>query len=385
MSHDHKPIDIIVISSYPPRECGVATYTQNLCNILEYYNHELKISIISPLEKEDNNKYPDKVINFIERDKIKSYKEIANHINKINPDLVFLQHEFGLFGGQDGKNILQLLKNLQVPVITYLHTIPLWTKSKNRENRIKILRKIFQTSRKIIVPAKLIDQNIFSKSKIEYINHGTPKIEKINQTKAKKILGIKDKKIISSIGLINLHKGIDLIINALPRIISKNKEVIYYIIGRVHPKKEAEVNIYLNKINTKIKNLGIEKNVKRINRYLTEEELIQYFQATDVYLTPYNVPEQVSSGTLAYAFACGRCVVSTPYIYAKELIGNNERGLLVNYNDSRDIAKKVNYILANPKKQQDIENKAYKFGRSTNWENIAKKHFKIFREVLKNK
>ena len=390
MPKNFKKINIIVISSYPPRECGVATYTRNLCNIFEYYNRDLNISIISPLEKGDKTKYSAKVVNFIEKDRSGSYKEIASYINDLNPSLVFLQHEFGLFGGQDGVFILQLLRNLKIPVVTYLHTIPLLSKSNNKKNKIEVVKKIFEISQKIIVPAKIVLEELvteynFSRDKLDFIKHGTPNVEYISQVEAKKILGLKYKRIISSIGLINLHKGIDLIIEALPEIISQNQDVVYYIIGQAHPKRKKEVDNYLKKIKKRVKNLGLEKNVKRIDKYLDEKELIKYFQASDIYLTPYNVPEQVSSGTLAYAFACGRCTISTPYIYAKELIGNNERGLLVNYNDPKDIAEKVNYILNNPKEQKIIEKKAYKFGRKTIWENIAKKHLGIFEEVLRNK
>ena len=388
MSKNFKKINIIVISSYPPRECGVATYTRDLCDAFKQYNYNLETSIISPLEEGDRVQYPTKVVNFIEKDNLDSYKEIANYINNLNPDLVFLQHEFGLFGGQDGALILQLLRKIKVPIVTYLHTIPLLLEFKGRKNRMRIVKEIFEISQKVIVPAKIILEKLiveynFSKNKLEFINHGTSEVEYRSQIKAKKDLKIKDKKIISSIGLINLHKGIDLIIEALPEIIKQNQDVVYYIVGQVHPKKKKEVNAYLRKIDERVKSLRLEKNVKRIDEYLKKKELIKYFQASDIYLTPYNVPEQVSSGTLAYAFACGRCVVSTPYIYAQELIGNNERGFLVNYNDPKDISEKVNFILENPEKRRKIENKAYKFGQETRWNKIAQKHINIFEKLIK--
>lgn len=389
MIKDFSPINVVIISSYPPCKCGIATYTYHLQKAFKYNNLAINISIITPIAREDKNIiYPEEVTNFIVKNKREQYGKIANYINKSEADLVLLQHEFGLFGGRDGEYIIEILKNIKIPLVSYLHTTPIMGKVENKSHKIKILKEIAKLSQKVIVPAeialrKMVVEYGFKKNKLQCIRHGTPAVDYVKQDVARKQLGVKEKKIISSVGLINLCKGIDLIVESLPFIVKKHNNVFYYIVGKVHPGKKKEADKFLKRIWARASELNVSKHIKRVDEYLTDKKLIKYFQASDIYLTPYSRSEQVSSGTLAYAFACGRCVVSTSYIYAKELIGENERGLLVNYNDPKDIAEKVIYILDNPKKQKEIERRAYKLGQETSWEQVTIKHLEIFKEILK--
>ncbi len=382
---EKQKFNIIMISTYPPKECGIATYARNLFIALSKVNPKVNISILA-IDK-FKKKYPKEVKRIIEKEKISSYREAAKYINNSGADLVYIQHEFGIFGKHDGRLLIQLLKNLKVPIVMSLHTVPITKEARRKKSRIELLKKFSKYCRKIILTTglakkTLIDETGISKNKLKVIYHGTPQVKYINQNRIKDKLKLSNKKVLSSIGLINSHKGIDLVIEALPYVVKKHKNIVYLIIGAIHPSRKKEVDKYLKKTMLRAKELKVDKYIMRVNKYLTERELINYFQASDIYLTPYKGAAQVSSGTLAYAIACGRCVVSTPYIYAKEMIGKNLRGFLVNFNDSKDIAKKVNYILDHPNIHKKIEKKAYAFGRKTTWEKVARKHLKIFNSVI---
>ena len=378
-------MDIIIVSSYVPRECGIATYTHNLySSLIKNKKENINVKIIALVE--DNNKhkykYSKEVIALIRKNNKADYKKAGDIINK-KADIVLIQHEFGLYGGEDGNYVINFIEKINKSVFTYLHTIPIAKNAYNRSDRTITLKKIYKYSEKVIIPARIVLNKIKKEyklqgDKLEIIRHGTPNVPYISQKKAKEYLGInQNHRIISSIGLMSRHKGIDLVVRALPKIIEKHKNAFYYIIGEIHPIKREVVEEYFKKTFELARTLGVEKNIVRIDKYLSKKELIKYFQVSDIYLTPYDVPEQVSSGTLAYAMACGRCIVSTPYIYARELIGDNKRGFLIDYNNPEDIARKVNYILNNPKKQKIIEEKAYEFGQSTSWDKIAKSHLEL--------
>ena len=385
---EKQKFNIIMISTYPPKECGIATYAKNLFLALNKVNPKVNISILAIDELK--NKYSQEVKRIIEKEKINSYCEAANYINNSEANLVYIQHEFGIFGKHDGKLLIQLLKNLKVPIVMSLHTVPITKEAKRRKSRIELFKKFSKYCRKIILTTSLAKKTLIaeigiSKNRLKVIYHGTPQVKYITQNKIKDKLKLNNKKVLSSIGLINSNKGINLVVEALPDIIKEHKDVVYLIVGTIHPVKKKEVDEYLKKVTIRARELKVDRYIKRIDEYLTEKELISYFQVSDIYLTPYKGATQVSSGTLAYAIACGRCVVSTPYIYAQEMIGNNLRGFLVNFNDPKGIAKKINYILDHPNIQKEIEKKAYKFGQKTTWKKIAEQHLKIFKEVLKNK
>lgn len=387
MAKEKKELNIVMISTYPPKECGIATYAQNLFQALKKTDPDLRIIVLAIDELDKKRKYSEEARQFIKKEAVASYEKAAEYINNSGANIVYLQHEFGIFGGFDGTLILNLLEKLKIPVVVSLHTVPITKNSKRREMRLKLLKDILRHCKRAILTTKLAKETLtkeagISGRKVRVIYHGTPDVKYVGQKKAKEDLGLEGKKVLSTIGLINTHKGVDLAVEALPEIIKKHKDVIYLIAGSMHSSKRKEVEEYLKKAMDKAKELKVEKYIKRIDKYFTEEELIKYFQASDIYLTVYDGAAQVSSGTLAYAFACGRCIVSTPYIYAKEMIGKGERGFLVKFNDSKSVAEKVNYILDHPKIQKEMEKKVYEFGRRTVWSVVAKQHFEIFKEAV---
>ncbi|MDD3887869.1 MAG: glycosyltransferase [Patescibacteria group bacterium] len=389
MTKDLKEMNIILLSSFPPRECGIATYATHLFSALKKTLPELKIIVLAVDERKRPQKYEDLVKHVIKDESVESYQKAAEYINESGAGLVCLQHEFGIYGGFDGTLVIEMMKKIKVPIVTTLHTVPITKKAKRRDTRLAILKEIIKYSKRVLLTTEYAKECLKKEAgapdrKLKVILHGTPDVKLIDPDEAKKKVGLEGKKVISTIGMINPHKGIEKIVEVLPAIVKKHKNVVYLIAGEVHPRKKKEVDAYLARVYARAKELGVYNHIKRVDKYFTEEELVTYFQASDIFMTIYDVPEQVSSGTLAYAIACGRCVVSTPYIYAKELIGEDVRGFLVKFGDLPAIASKVNYILDNPLVQQEMEKKIYEFGRRTTWEAVAKKHFEIFEEAVQD-
>ncbi len=387
MAQHLKEMNIVLVSSYPPRECGIATYATHLLSALKKNLPELKILVLAVEEKGKLRDYPDFVKYVIRDETVESYKKAAEYINSSGANLVCMQHEFGIYGGFDGTMVLEMMKRIKVPIVTSLHTVPITKKAKRRDTRLAILKEIIKYSKRVLLTTEYAKECLKKESgapdrKLKVILHGTPDVKLIDPNVAKKRVGLEGKKVISTIGMINPHKGIEKMVEVLPEIVKKHKDVVYLIAGAVHPKDKRNVDAYLATVFFRAKELGVFSHIKRVDKYFTEEELMAYFQASDIFTTIYDVPEQVSSGTLAYAIACGRCVVSTPYIYARELIGEDVRGFLVKFGDLPGIAEKINYILDHPLVQREMEKKIYEFGRRTTWEAIAKKHFEIFKEAV---
>lgn len=382
-----KDLNIVMISTFPPKECGVATYARNLFDALKKEYKDLKIIVLAVDEMESEKKYPIEVKQIIKKENVAAYEKAADYINNSGANLVYLQHEFGIYGGFDGILILKLLEKLKVPVVVSLHAVPITKKAKRRTSRIKILKDILKHSKRVILTTNFAEKILLKEAglperKVRVIFHGTPDVQFEDQKSAKKNLKLENKKVLSTIGMISNQKGIDTMVEALPSIIKKHKNVVYLIVGKIHSAVRRETEVYLRKVMARAKDLKVDRNILRVDQYLSEEKFISYFKASDVVLTLNKIPEQVSSGTLAYAIACGRCVVSTPYIYAKELIGENARGFLVKFGDLSGIARKINYVLDHPLVQKEMEKKIYEFGRKTTWPVVAKQHFEVFEEAV---
>ncbi len=219
--------------------------------------------------------------------------------------------------------------------------------------------------------------------KIKLIPHGCPDIPLVPSSKAKPLLGLQDRVVMSSFGLLSRGKGIEYAIEALPAIIEKEPRIVYYVLGVTHPEvKKTEGEAYRNMLMQKAKSLGLNGYVRFLNRFLSNPELINYLQAADVYVTPYLSPNQVSSGTLSYALGAGKAIVSTPYLHAKEALGEG-RGVFCRFHDSASIAEKVTEIIGNPKLRKSLEHKAYFYSRKFTWPSVAKKYLALFNELTR--
>jgi len=376
-------VNSIFISSFIPRKCGIATYTRNLVSALNIISPYCKTKIIAMDKPEDEIDYPAEVVFKINQHDVSSYRKAARYINKSRVDVVILEHEFGLYGGMFGQYINELAKLIKKPLIITTHTIPDDPDKKYGASLKEIIE--FADSVIVMMPGsirKLAKKYKYPEERIELIPHGVPDIlmEPVERYKEKR--GLKNRVILGNINLLSAVKGIEYIIEALQIIKRQIPNVLYLIIGQTHPvvlKEEDEK--YRNFLKKKIKESGLEENVRFINKYITLGELVRWLKAIDIYITPYLDPHQSASGALAYAIGAGKACISTPYMYAKEILSDG-RGIIVPFRNSRAIANAVIDIYKNPEKKLKIEREALKFGRMMTWTNVALQHFQLFSRVL---
>jgi glycosyltransferase involved in cell wall biosynthesis len=374
---------VAYLSTYPPRECGIATFTKDLLDAIDELKQLKQPAVIAVNEKETIYNYDRRVKWQIERDSIDDYVQAARSVNSSNVDLVNLQHEFGLFGGDYGEYINHFLDNVEKPVVTTLHTVQLDFDPKAQA----VLKSIAAKSASIVVITNIAveilkKQDIVSK-RAAVIPHGCPFIPFVPSESVKGSLGLKGRFVLSTFGLISRGKGIEYAIRALPSVVEKEPRIIYLIIGETHPEvRKNEGESYRKKLVKLVEKLQLEKHVRFHNRFLTKRELIKYLQATDVYLTPYISPNQISSGTLVYALGAGRAVISTPYLHAQDVLAEG-RGLFCEFNNPNSIATCINKLL-DENLRKTMQRKAYKYSRRFVWSNVAKEYFKLFNQIIKS-
>ncbi len=366
-------------STYPPRECGIANFTKDLIDAIGDLGG-LKSSIIAINEKGALYDYDRRVKWNIDRDDAEDYVKAAEYVNASNIQLLVVQHEFGLYGGDYGEYIKLFLDNVKIPVITTLHTVqPNFDKK-----AIEVLKYIVERSESIIVIAHaaidMLKRQGIPYKKCAVIPHGCPSIDCTNNKSIKESLGLEDRLVASTFGLISSGKGIEYAIRALPEVIKKEPRIIYLIIGETHPEvRKHEGEKYRNELTRLVSELGLEEHVRFTNRFITKRELIKFLQATDIYITPYISPNQISSGTLIYALGAGKAVVSTPYYHAIEVL-SNDRGILCKFEDSASIAEGINRLL-DENFRNEVQRRAYKYSRRFLWKNVAKKYLNLINTI----
>lgn len=375
--------ELAYVSTYPPRECGIATFTKDLINAVDGL-HEFKSAIVIAInEKETIYNYDRRVKCQIERDSSDDYVQAARYVNSSNADLVNLQHEFGLFGGDWGEYVNLFLENLQKPVVTTLHTIAPDFELKAQTT----MKRIGYHSAAIVVITKtalqLLENYGIRREKINVIPHGCPDVPFVASEKVKPSLGVDGRIVLSTFGLINRGKGIEYAIQALPSIVDKEPRVLYIIIGETHPEvRKIEGERYRMKLMRLVDEIQLKEHVRFHNRFLSKPELIKYLQATDIYISPHIDPNQISSGTLVYALGTGRAIISTPYLHAKEVLANG-RGLLCRFKNPDSITESIDTLLKDKRLRRNMEKKAYEYSRRFVWSNVAKRYAKLFKRVLK--
>lgn len=382
---------ILQVSSYPPRECGIATFCKDLTTAMnKKFNPSLKSKVLAindGLHAMYN--YDNKVMFQIDETDIEDYIESAKQINESKKiKLVSIQHEFGIFGGGDkGEFLIPFLDNLKKPVVVTFHSVL----PNPCEHRIKVVQAIAKRSAGIVVMAKtavdiLHDKYGVDKEKICFIHHGVPSIPfKRNREKIKNSLGLTGKTVLATFGLINRGKGIEYVIRALPRLVKKYPNLLYLVIGETHPQvRNQEGEEYRNKLMELVKKLNLNDHVKFYNRYLTLNEIITYLKAIDMYIYPALDANQIVSGTLAYSMGAGNAIIGTPSLYAKEMLDEN-RGIVTKFRDSNSMAKAIDKILSNPKFKRTLEKNAYKLGRTMTWSNIALRYLEVFKGIIEIK
>ncbi len=370
---------IAFVGNYLPRQCGIATFTTDLCEAFAAAYQEMTCIALPVNDTESGYAYPPRVrFELVEKD-IRSYRRAADFLNINNVDFVCLQHEYGIFGGRAGSHILALLQELRMPIVTTFHTV---LKNPNAE-QLKVLKEIAALSDRVVVMSEhgirfLQDVYGVSKDKIDFIPHGIPNVPFVDSSFHKDLFGVEGKTVILSFGLLSSDKGIEHVINALPAILSRHSNVVYIILGATHPhvlRNEGES--YRLSLQRLAQEKGVDGQVIFYNRFVTLEELVEFISAADIYVTPYLNAAQITSGTLAYTLGAGKAVISTPYWYAKEMLAD-ERGVLVPFRDSDALAAQINELLGNDTKRDAMRKRAYLFGRSMIWPQVAQRYKESF-------
>lgn len=375
---------IIYISTWPPRQSGISTYTYDLAKGIAKNSKISNWHVIAVAEDNKTYHYDNRVIFEIKQNHRDDYIKAAEMINRSDFDIVSLQHEFNLFGGDLGIMILELLKRIHKPVIITLHSIPLHLQSRRRKEKIKIIKKLEPYCAFFVTAIKfgkkiLIGKTFnFEEKKIKVLHHGSPNFNFIAKEKAKKEIGYPNNFIVSSYGLINDRKGYDDLINAMVKIIVKNPKIILFLWGRMHPGLDIS---YYEKLQKLVKSYHLEKNVFFKNKYLSINEINLLLSATDVFAVPIWNLGLGSSGTLTYAMSAGKCILSTPFVHAKEDLSQN-RGIIVPVKNPRKIAEEILLLADNKDTVKKYENKMKKFDRKFSWDKIGKEYYKILKEII---
>ncbi len=376
------PSRIAVIGNYLPRHCGIATFTTDLCSAIAAECGTARLLALPVNDTEEGYDYPSRVRWSLAQDDVKSYQEAAEFLNFNNIDMVCLQHEYGIFGGPAGSHILHLLRGLKMPVVTTLHTVL----REPDPNQLMVMEEIAELSDRLIVMSQLSSQflqEIFKVpgSKIDMVPHGVPDLPFLDPNFYKDRFGVEGKAVLLTFGLLSPNKGIENVIQALPQILSKHKNVAYIVAGATHPHiLRREGDKYRASLQALAKKIGVESQVIFHNRFVSPEEMVEFIGAADIYITPYRHEAQVVSGTLAYALGAGKAIISTPYWHAIELL-DDRRGALVPFQNPGAIAQKTIELLDTPATRHAMRKRAYLFARDMVWKRVAQGYMESFARV----
>lgn len=371
---------IAFLSTYPPKRCGLATFTKNLSSSLAEVGHSIEVLAIT--NGGEDNDHGCEVSFLMERDNPRAYVEAARYLNESDVDLVILEHEFGIFGGPSGNMVLKLVDNLDKPLVTTLHTV-----LPDPPDLIKgIVGALTSRSERLVAMSrsavKLLEHHYgIPRERLVLIPHGCPDISLIDEESSKDQIGLAGRTVVSTFGLLGPGKGLEYAIRALPKLIADRPEVTYLIIGATHPnEKKANGEQYREGLKAIVRDLQLERNVNFVDRYLTERELIRFLSATDIYVTPYLNGGQVVSGTLTYALGAGKAIVSTPFLYALELLAEG-RGLLCHFRDSTSLSEALRRLAADGELRRCLSMRAYKYGRNLTWSRVASAYADLVSEI----
>lgn len=370
------------LSTYSPRECGLATFTEDLVNEIRKIKN-IRTSVIAVVDKRGQETYNNPPVRCeLSQHERASYLKAALWANA-HLDLLVIEHEYGIFGGVCGEYILDLAKGLKIPFIVTTHTVLLEPSQEQRT----VLRDLGKRSTKVVTMAEssmpiLVNTYEIEAKKIVFIPHGVPSMRLESRENLKIRYGLQGKAVISSFGLISPSKGLEYGIEAVAKVVADYGNLIYLILGKTHPHvKETMGEEYRQSLVDLARSLGVEDHIRFINKYLTKEEVMTYLHLSDMYLTPYLSKEQAVSGTLAYAMGCGRVIISTPYRYAEEMLGGG-RGMLAQFKDAASIASCIQAVISNPSRQAEMETKTLAVGRTMTWAAVAEQYARLCRQLI---
>lgn len=373
---------IAVIGTYMPRQCGVATFTTDFCEALSAQYPEAAICAIPVNDTSEGYTYPSRVeFEIAERD-IESYRQAADYLNINRVDLVVLQHEYGIFGGPSGSYILELLRELRMPIVTVLHTVL----DEPDRNQHKVLAEVARLSDRLVVMSHhaldvLHTLYLVPREKVSYIPHGIPDVPFVDPNFYKDQFDAAGKVVLLTFGLLSPNKGIEHVIAAMPAILEHYPDALYFILGATHPHiRRRDGEAYRLMLQRLAREHGVEHAVVFYNQFVRLEKLVEFIGATDIYVTPYLNREQIVSGTLAYAVGTGKAVISTPYWHAEELLSEG-RGVVVPFRDPAAIARQVIWLLDHDAERHAMRKRGYELGREMTWSQVAQRYMSLFDQV----
>jgi glycosyltransferase involved in cell wall biosynthesis len=386
MKHDSDIRKIAFIGDYVPRKCGIATFTHDLCTAVSGQLPSAECFVVSVNDTTEGRDYPPEVRFEVPEQELRSYLRAADFLNFSNADVVCLQHEYGIFGGPAGGYILALLRELRLPVVTTLHTV---LREPSPDQR-RVMQQLAELSARLVVMSErgrcfLRDIYGVSEGKIDLIAHGIPDMPFVDPNYYKDQFGVEGKYVALTFGLLSPNKGIEHVFRALPEVVREFPNCVYLVLGVTHPKLLREQGEqYRLSLVRMAHNLGITKHVIFYNQFVELSELKEFIGVADIYLTPYLNPAQIVSGTLAYAFGCGKAVISTPYWHAEELLAD-DRGCLVPFGDSAAIARAMCDLLRDEPRRHAVRKRAYLLGREMVWNNVAHLYLDSFHRARQSR
>lgn len=376
--------NVAFLGTYLPRECGLATFTHDLINELEQLSDFNPPRVVA-VNNNSTYAYGKRVMMSFNQNHKWEYIRIALELNRSNIDLLVIQHEFGIYGGESGEFLLDLTERLTIPFIVIFHTVLTAPSPK----QFQIVARLGELSYRSITMAQSTVGDLnkiygIAAAKISMIHHGVPKVETETREQLKESYGFAGRQIVSTFGFLSPGKGIEYAIEAMSGVKASHPDALYIVWGKTHPVVKQEVGeVYRQKLVDQVSRLELDNNVIFVDKLLTQEEVVHSLVLSDIYMTPYLSKEQAVSGTLAYGIGYGRVIISTPYRYATEMLADG-RGLLANFRDPKSLEMCILDIMDHPEKKQQMEHKTLELGRTMMWEQIVKQYAGLIKESINN-
>jgi glycosyltransferase involved in cell wall biosynthesis len=370
---------VALLGNHLPRRCGIATFTTDLADALDVIP-DVETVVVAMNAPGEQHRYPPRVQCEVSQGDLESYRHGADFLNNNRIDVVSVQHEYGIFGGKSGGHLLELLRALRMPVITTLHTVLEAPSPEQRE----VLETIAALSRRLVVmsddaAALLARVHHVDPSKIDVIPHGIPGVP---PGASKELLGLEERPVILTFGLLSPDKGIEYVIEAMPAVVDRHPTALYVVLGATHPHVRAQQGeAYRQRLVSLAERLGVTEHVTFDNRFVSRDELMHFLGAADLYVTPYLNEAQSTSGTLAYALGAGKAVISTPYRYARELLADG-RGVLVPWRDAAAISRALNELIEDVPRRLEMQQRAARLGEAMSWPLVAQRYVQTFERAV---
>ncbi|PYP82969.1 MAG: glycosyl transferase family 1 [Blastocatellia bacterium AA13] len=367
------------VGTYPPRECGIATFTHDLRNAILNLRTDSQPGVIAITGAPEREPYPGEVIFEIRQQRLSDYRLAAEYINLSSVEVVNVQHEFGIFGGPEGRYITEFLKALRKPAVTTLHTV---LSQPPPEFRDALSRVASLSDHLVVLNSKAIPilNEVYGvpREKVTMIPHGVPDVPFVDPNYYKDNFGVEGRLVLLTFGLLSRNKGIEMTLEALPEVVKAHPEVVYIVLGATHPEVRRnngeEYRLWLHR---RVRELGLTEHVIFYDRYVALDALLEFIGACDIYVTPYQSKEQIVSGTLAYAIGMGKAVVSTPYLYAEELLSDG-RGSLVEFGNAAHLSETLCRLIQNQAERHQMRKRAYEYGRNMIWSEVGMRYLDLF-------